>query len=127
MKNNLLAYDEALQLRELGFNIWTFNLFDMGGKEYHAYEPNIQRSISQFLKRPFVAGALQWIRESNGDEFFFYVDCFYSPHNKCVVYQGKLLDSIGIIIKERTLLYPDYPSAERDLLKIVLKFIKERR
>ena len=97
MKNEFIPYEQALALKELGFDEECFSFYNAIGEVYESegyyrYSHNVHKDE---VIAPLYQQAFRWFREKHGLNYFIEleVDCepsHYNAHVQCsLVYYGK--------------------------------------
>ena len=93
MKNDFIPYEQALELKGLGFHEPCYGWFDTGYLRFGCYESECVTGSGD-LPAPLYQQAFRWFREKCGLNHFVEidVDCepsYYNAHVQCsLVYHG---------------------------------------
>jgi len=113
----LVTYDQAKRLKELGFDWKSCTYYDNNGNEWLFCADTFEKEIEPLTHRPTVALALKWCRDvkivssgicmSDGKSFFgrfeYYGDCYQTiTSNNFELTESDLLDEIMDILEKQT-------------------------
>jgi hypothetical protein len=94
MNKDFIPYEQALALKELGFDEPCYGWFDTGYLRFGCYESEYVQGLGD-LPAPLYQQAFRWFREKCGLNHFFVeldVDCksnYYNAYVQCsLVYHG---------------------------------------
>ena len=78
MKNEFIPYEQALALKELGFDEPCFGWFDTGYLRVGCFESEYVQGLGD-LPAPLYQQAFRWFREKHGLNHFVELDVDYGP------------------------------------------------
>jgi hypothetical protein len=128
MNKEFIPYEQALELKELGFSYQCFaaqkyNLIDYGSEMYDfIYNADLTDKTDGWVALPLYQQAFRWFREKHG--LMGLVDCFLYPFSYTY--------NINDIINEKIILWSEpendfetYEEAEKALLIKLIELVKQ--
>jgi hypothetical protein len=122
MEKELIPYEQALDLKELGFDEPCFGYFYTEDKFFETKIKNSELDEDCSISAPTYSQAFRWFREKHR------IEAWVQPHlspeprrNEAKFWYGGRTSSTGDSIG----IYDTYPQAELECLKHIIQFIKE--
>jgi len=128
MEKEFIRYEQALALKELGFDEPCFGFYDES-----LYFPNNENQYGTFCNQildtsscsaPTYQQAFRWFREKHDKYGVVNIDLSNNLKDKIFVYMVE--DKLGYII-DRSEEYNTYEEAELDCLKKLIEIVNERK
>jgi len=111
MENEFTTYEQALALKELGFDEPCFGYYDEGG--------NLYTEMVEVLKAPLYQQAFRWFREKHNLVYTI----GHIGHTDSWTFATENLQVAG---QEWSKHYSTYEEAELECLKQLIKVVKEK-
>jgi len=121
MEKEFAPYEQALELKELGFNEPCFRYYNYNGTHFFDYKP--KTDDKNLTKAPLYQQAFRWFREKYDKYGVVNIDLSNNLENKIFVYM--IEDKLGYII-DRSEEYNTYEEAELDCLKKLIEIVKNK-
>lgn len=138
MEKYFVTYEQALALKELGFNKKCFNLFDKNGSLMYKPNGNIvmikidNHNKTNFCSAPLKSQVFEWFRKNHllGHE----INCpfvSYSGKNAEIINEGRyemfITDEDQLSISDKEFYSTDYFEAESKAIDKLIEIVKNGR
>ena len=126
MKNEFIPYEEAIALKELGFNEPCFSYFTVFGKfsndvsNARRYNSDFEKS-GGYISAPLYQQAFRWFREKYNKLHTVNIDLSNNLKDKVYIYT--IEDHLGSIV-DRSEEYNTYEEAELACLRKLIKIVE---
>jgi len=121
MEKEFAPYEQALELKELGFNEPCFRYYNYNGTHFFDYKP--KTDDKNLTKAPLYQQAFRWFREKYDKYGVVNIDLSNNLEDKIFVYM--IEDKLGYII-DRSEEYNTYEEAELECLKKLIEIVKNK-
>lgn len=124
MKKEFVPYEQALELKKLGFNDECFAGYDIYTKELYIGYENSQRTfnIEYYILAPTYSQVFRWFREKYG---LFHSITEYNKDGSLIIEISK--DRFEIFRKMTNFDFTEYKEAELECLKKLIEIVKNDR
>jgi len=122
MKKEFIPYEQALELKELGYDEPCFGYYNYNGTHFFDYKP--KTDDKNLTKAPLYQQAFRWFREKHDKYGVVSIDLSNNLKDKIFVYMVE--DKLGYIIdlESRSEEYNTYEEAEQACLDKLIEIIK---
>jgi hypothetical protein len=123
MEKEFVPYQQALELKELGFNEPCFDFYDNNQELFYNHENKEKIHVGGGLNAPLYQQAFRWFREKHKLHSIFEHD----SDNYYYVIQGvNDIDFNTIDADEDSIVYQTYEEAELECLKKLIEIVKNK-
>jgi hypothetical protein len=125
MNREFIPYEQALALKELGFNEPCFGYYNYNGSHFFKYKP--KTDDKNLTKAPLYQQAFRWFREKHGicswieRLYTEYSVAYYKTNEEYKKDASSKMHNLIISLKE----YSTYEEAELACLKKLIEIVKE--
>ena len=120
--DGFIPYEQALELKDLGFDEPCLGMYRKKNRMYLLQEPKrVNSEKESVISAPLFQEVFKWFRETHGLESFVYYDDSYGFYG-CKFYGNDERDNIHGQFKN----FETHPEAELACVKELIKFVKNK-
>ena len=134
MENEFVTYEQALSLKELGFNEKCLDFYDDNKELFYNHENKEKIHIGDSVKAPLKQQVFRWFREKYSLEIILCPDCFNEPSKLLREYKIISIDK-SIILDQctdqkhwiRKGCFVSYEEAESACIDKLIEIVKQQK